>query len=108
MRDDLKKTLWLTADILRANMDAAAYKHLVRGLILVKHNANTLAARCAELTARLSNPVDLCYCGDAAPADLAAELKNRDDYAKVSAFWVPEAGQWRLSVAEAQREEACA
>ncbi|WP_310461633.1 hypothetical protein [Sphaerotilus sp.] len=27
MLDDLKKTLWATADKLRANMDAAEYKH---------------------------------------------------------------------------------
>ena len=32
MLDDLKKTLWATADKLRANMDAAEYKHLVLGL----------------------------------------------------------------------------
>ena len=34
MLDDIKKTLWATADKLRANMDAAEYKHLVLGLIL--------------------------------------------------------------------------
>ena len=33
MIDDIKKTLWATADKLRANMDAAEYKHLVLGLI---------------------------------------------------------------------------
>ena len=32
MLDDIKKTLWATADKLRANMDAAEYKHLVLGL----------------------------------------------------------------------------
>ncbi len=31
MLDDIKKTLWATADKLRANMDAAEYKHLVLG-----------------------------------------------------------------------------
>ena len=34
MIEDLKRTLWATADKLRANMDAAEYKHLVLGLIL--------------------------------------------------------------------------
>ena len=29
MLDDIKKTLWLTADKLRANMDAAEYKHCI-------------------------------------------------------------------------------
>jgi type I restriction enzyme M protein len=33
MLDDIKKALWSTADKLRANMDAAEYKHLVLGLI---------------------------------------------------------------------------
>lgn len=31
MIDSIKKTLWATADKLRANMDAAEYKHLVLG-----------------------------------------------------------------------------
>ena len=29
MLDDIKKTLWATADKLRANMDAAEYKHQI-------------------------------------------------------------------------------
>jgi type I restriction enzyme M protein len=33
MLDVIKKTLWATADKLRANMDAAEYTHLVLGLI---------------------------------------------------------------------------
>ena len=37
MLEDIKKTLWATADKLRANMDAAEYKHLVLGLIFVKY-----------------------------------------------------------------------
>ena len=32
MLEDIKKTLWATADKLRANMDAAEYKHPVLGL----------------------------------------------------------------------------
>ena len=58
MLDDIKKTLWATADKLRANMDAAEYKHLVLGLIFVKYISDTFAARRAELTARLTNPDD--------------------------------------------------
>jgi len=37
MLDDIKKLLWATADKLRANIDAAEYKHLVLGLIFVKY-----------------------------------------------------------------------
>ena len=44
MLDDIKKTLWATADKLRVNMDAAEYKHLVLGLIFVKYISDTFAA----------------------------------------------------------------
>jgi hypothetical protein len=44
MIDDLKKTLWATADKLRANMDAAEYKHLVLGLIFLKYISDTFQA----------------------------------------------------------------
>lgn len=36
---DLQKTLWATADKMRANMDAAEYKHIVPGLIFLKCKA---------------------------------------------------------------------
>lgn len=45
MIDDIKKTLWATADKLRANMDAAEYKHLVLGLIFLKFISDTFQAR---------------------------------------------------------------
>ncbi len=56
MLDDIKKTLWATADKLRANMDAAEYKHLVLGLIFLKYVSDTFAARRAELTRRFADP----------------------------------------------------
>jgi type I restriction enzyme M protein len=34
---EMKKTLWEAADKLRAQMDAAEYKHLVLGLIFLKY-----------------------------------------------------------------------
>src|SRR5450830_345827 len=94
MLDDIKKTLWATADKLRANMDAAEYKHLVLGLIFVKYISDTFAARRAELTTRLTNPADDYYFEDASTDDLAAELEDRDYYKEVNAFWVPEAARW--------------
>jgi type I restriction-modification system DNA methylase subunit len=52
MFDDIKKTLWATADKLRAKMDAAEYKHLVMSLIFVKYISDTFAARRGELRPR--------------------------------------------------------
>ena len=50
MIEDIKKTLWAPADKLRANMDAAEYKHRVLGLIFVKYISDTFSAKRAELT----------------------------------------------------------
>ena len=37
MDEELKKKLWASADKLRAQMDAAEYKHIVLGLIFLKY-----------------------------------------------------------------------
>lgn len=105
MLDDIKKTLWATADKLRANMDAAEYKHLVLGLIFVKYISDTFAARRAEVVARLADPDDEYFYGDANPDDLAAEADDRDYYTAVNVFWVPEAARWEALRAQAKRPE---
>ncbi len=94
MLADIKKTLWAAADKLRANMDAAEYKHLVLGLIFLKYVSDTFAARRAEVIARLRNPDDEYFYGDASDADLAAEADDRDYYTAVNVFWVPEGARW--------------
>jgi type I restriction enzyme M protein len=94
MLDDIKKTLWATADKLRANMDAAEYKHLVLGLIFLKYISDTFAAKQQELTVRLRDPKDEYYFGDAGDADIAAELEERDYYTAANVFWVPESARW--------------
>ncbi|ALT77931.1 class I SAM-dependent DNA methyltransferase [Paucibacter sp. KCTC 42545] len=105
MLDDIKKTLWATADKLRANMDAAEYKHLVLGLIFVKYISDTFAARRAEVVARLADPDDEYFYGDASPEDLAAEADDRDYYTAVNVFWVPEEARWESLRAQAKRPE---
>lgn len=92
MVEDIKKTLWATADKLRANMDAAEYKHLVLGLIFVKYISDTFAARRAEVAARLVDPKDEYFFDGGTAKELAAELEDRDYYKSVNVFWVPEAG----------------
>ena len=94
MLDDIKKTLWATADKLRANMDAAEYKHLVLGLIFVKYISDIFAARRADVALRLTDPDDEYSYGQAAQEDLDAELEDRDYYREVNIFWVPDAARW--------------
>ena len=105
MLDDIKKTLWATADKLRANMDAAEYKHLVLGLIFVKYISDTFAARRAELTTRLTNPADEYFLPDADAQAVAAELEDRDYYREANVFWVPEPARWEALRAAAKQPD---
>ncbi|MDV7211336.1 class I SAM-dependent DNA methyltransferase [Azotobacter beijerinckii] len=100
---DLEKTLWATADKLRANMDAAEYKHIVLGLIFLKYISDSFAGRCAELERRFLDEGDDYYLGDDDPELLAAELEVRDYYKEINVFWVPEAARWEAIRAAAKQ-----
>jgi len=105
MLDDIKKTLWAAADKLRANMDAAEYKHLVLGLIFVKYISDAFAARRAELGRRLADKSDDYFLHDSTPELLAAELEDRDYYTEVNVFWVPESARWEALRAAAKQPD---
>lgn len=105
MLEDIKKTLWATADKLRANVDAAEYKHLVLGLIFLKYISDTFTARRSEIEARLKNPADEYFFADATPEDINAELEDRDYFKAANAFWVPEGARWETVRALAKRPD---
>ncbi|HEY4664940.1 MAG TPA: class I SAM-dependent DNA methyltransferase [Comamonas sp.] len=94
MLDDIKKTLWAAADKLRANMDAAEYKHLVLGLIFIKYISDSFTGHSALLAQRLRDPQDELFYGDCADEDIYAELEDRDYYTADNVFWVPEGARW--------------
>lgn len=81
--------LWASADKLRAQMDAAEYKHLVLGLIFLKDISDTSAAHQAKVRQMVSAPESDFYVGDD-PADQAAALEDRDYDTHANVFWVPE------------------
>ena len=103
MLDDIKKALWSTADKLRANMDAAEYKHLVLGLIFVKYISDTFAARRSELERRFNDPSDEYYLDE--PKLIPDELEDRDYYTSVNVFWVPETARWEHLRAAAKQAD---
>ena len=105
MIEDIKKTLWATADKLRANMDAAEYKHIVLGLIFVKYISDTFQTRRAELTAKFADAGDDYFLHDADQALIDAELEDRDYYKEVNVFWVPEAARWESLRAQAKQAD---
>jgi type I restriction enzyme M protein len=105
MLDDIKKPLWAAADKLRANMDAAEYKHLVLGLIFLKYISDTFAARRAELTKRFLDEADDYFLHECDDEMLADELEDRDYYKEVNVFWVPEAARWEQLRAAAKQTD---
>ena len=105
MIDDIKKTLWATADKLRANMDAAEYKHIVLGLIFLKYISDAFQARRGELTKRFLDPSDDYFLHDSDDELLAEELEDRDYYREVNAFWVPESARWESLRSQAKQAD---
>ena len=92
MDNEIKKTLWATADKLRSNMDAAEYKHIVLGLIFLKYVSDSFAEHRAALERRFADPDNEYFIDDAALR--LQDLEERDYYTEANVFWVPEAARW--------------
>ena len=80
MLDDIKKTLWAAADKLRANMDAAEYKHVVLGLIFIKYITDAFEEHHAHLLADKKH---------------GADPEDPDEYRADNVFWVPAEARWQ-------------
>ncbi len=74
-----EKTLFLAADKLRNNMDAAEYKHVVLGLVFLKYISDAFE----ELHSKLVKQ-----------ADEGADPEERDEYRAERVFWVPKEARW--------------
>src|SRR5438105_10025402 len=94
----LDRKLWAAADRLRANLDAAVYKHAVLGLIFLKYVSDSFAVRQKEVEAALRSPPNDYYLdpedygghGHAAYEEaIRTELEERDYYIEKNVFWVP-------------------
>lgn len=73
--------LWLAADKLRNNMDAAEYKHVVLGLIFLKYISDSFEEHRAKLVAGEGD-----YEG--------ADPEDKDEYVAANVFWVPKEARW--------------
>ena len=82
--------LWLTADKLRNNMDAAEYKHVVLGLIFLKYISDAFEEHRAKLLAGKGD-----YVG--------ANAEDSDEYKAENVFWVPKEGRWSHLQASAKQ-----
>jgi len=82
--------LWLAADKLRNNMDAAEYKHVVLGLIFLKYISDTFEEHRAKLLAGEGD-----YAG--------ANAEDPDEYQAENVFWVPADARWSHLQANAKQ-----
>ena len=96
--------LWASADKLRAQMDAAEYKHLVLGLIFLKYISDTFAAQQGKVLLMVSDPDSDNFVGDD-PADHQAALEDRDYYTQENVFWVPADARWESLRARAKQPD---
>ena len=82
--------LWLAADKLRNNMDAAEYKHVVLGLIFLKYISDGFEEHRAKLLAGEGD-----YEG--------ADPEDADEYKAENVFWVPAEARWSHLQAKAKQ-----
>jgi type I restriction enzyme M protein len=83
-----EQTLWLAADKLRNNMDAAEYKHIVLGLIFLKYISDAFEELHAKLLVQ---------------QDQGANPEDPDEYRAENVFWVPGEARWSYLQANAKQ-----
>ncbi|HHX73467.1 MAG TPA: SAM-dependent DNA methyltransferase [Firmicutes bacterium] len=82
-----EQQIWAAADILRGNIDAAEYKHVVLGLIFLKYISDKFEERYNELLADDD------------------DVEDKDAYLEKNVFYVPPQARWSVIVEAAHREE---
>src|SRR5712671_6969380 len=80
--------LWLAADKLRNNMDAAEYKHVVLGLIFLKYISDAFEEKHTALL-----------------KEKGADPEDPDEYLAENIFWVPKQARWGFLQGKAKLPE---
>jgi type I restriction enzyme M protein len=82
----LEADLFRTADKLRGNMEPSDYKHVVLGLIFLKHISDSFEARRTELL-----------------TEYPEGAEDPDEYRSENVFWVPQPARWSHLKANAKQ-----
>jgi type I restriction enzyme M protein len=82
-----EQQIWKAADILRGNISAAEYKHVVLGLIFLKYISDKFEERYRELKAD------------------ADDVEDKDAYTEKNIFFVPPPARWEVIAKAAHKEE---
>lgn len=81
--------LFRAADKLRGNMEPSDYKHVVLGLIFLKHISESFESKRAGLLAEWGKDV----------------AEDRDEYLAENIFWVPRQARWSHVQANAKQAD---
>jgi len=82
-----EQQIWAAADILRGNIDAGEYKHVVLGLIFLKYISDKFEERYQELLADDD------------------DVEDKDAYMEKNVFFVPAIARWNVIAAASRKEE---
>jgi hypothetical protein len=82
-----EQQIWAAADILRGNIDAGEYKHVVLGLIFLKYISDKFEERYQELLADDD------------------DVEDKDAYTEANVFFVSPFARWSVIAAAAHTEE---
>jgi type I restriction enzyme M protein len=104
MSQDFKQVLWKSADKLRAQMDAAEYKHIVLGLIFLKYISDTFVKQQDNVRNMVSEPSSDYFVSED-PDEYSAELEERDYYLQDNVFWVPQEARWETLRSKAKQPD---
>ena len=104
METNFKQTLWKSADKLRAQMDAAEYKHIVLGLIFLKYISDTFIKQQGKVRDLVSDPSSEYFISED-PDDYKQELEDRDYFTQDNVFWVPQEARWKTLRSKAKQPD---
>ena len=102
---DFKQTLWKTADSLRAQMDAAEYKHIVLGLIFLKYISDSFAEQKERIKEMVTDPNSDFFISEDLNDINEKDLEDRDYYTQDNVFWVPESARWETLRSQAKQTD---
>ncbi len=83
-----EKQIWDSADILRGNVDASEYKHIILGLIFLKYISDKFEDKYNELVLEGEGFED-----------------DEDEYISENIFFVPESARWSIIANSSSTEE---
>ncbi len=97
---ELEKKLWKSANQLRGPVESAQYKHIILGLLFLKHMSDSFEKRRKNLEEKTQDPDSDYYCGDNED-EREYILNDKDEYYRENVFFIPEEARWNYLVEQA-------